>query len=114
MFGVGAPEMVVIGLLLLVVFGPNKLPGMARDIGRFVSEARRSVDEFKKDLVSEGEVGGEPHKGRGSGGEPGAGGEGQARRGRSGRPERAPPRLGACSWSVSEPTVRGIRLDIHL
>ena len=65
MFGVGAPEMVVIGLLLLVVFGPNKLPGMARDLGRFVSEARRSVEEFKKDLVSEGEVGGEPRKGRG-------------------------------------------------
>ena len=64
MFGVGAPEMVVIGLLLLVVFGPGKLPGMARDLGRFASEARRSVDEFKKDLVSEGEVGGEPRKGR--------------------------------------------------
>jgi sec-independent protein translocase protein TatB len=64
-FGVGAPEMVVIGLLLLVVFGPKKLPSMARDIGRFVSEARRSVEGFKKDLVSEGEVGGEPHKGRG-------------------------------------------------
>ncbi len=65
MFGVGAPEMVVIGLLLLVVFGPKKLPGMARDVGRFVSEARRSVEEFKKDLVSEGEVGGEPHEGQG-------------------------------------------------
>jgi Tat protein translocase TatB subunit len=64
-FGVGAPEMVVIGLLLLVVFGPKKLPGMARDLGRFVSEARRSVEGFKKDLVSEGEVGGEPRKGRG-------------------------------------------------
>lgn len=65
MFGVGAPEMVVIGLLLLVVFGPKKLPSMARDIGRFVSEARRSVEGFKKDLVSEGEVGAEPRKGRG-------------------------------------------------
>ena len=65
MFGVGAPEMVVIGLLLLVVFGPSKLPGMARDIGRFVSEARRSVEEFKKDLVSEEEVDREPRKGRG-------------------------------------------------
>ena len=63
MFGVGAPEMVVIGLLLLVVFGPKKLPVMARDIGRFVSEARRSVEELKKDLVSEGEVGGEPRRG---------------------------------------------------
>ena len=65
MFGVGAPEMVVIGLLLLVVFGPKKLPSMARDLGRFVSEARRSVEGFKKDLVSEGEVGGEPRKERG-------------------------------------------------
>ena len=65
MFGVGAPEMVVIGLLLLVVFGPKKLPGMARDLGRFVSEARRSVEEFKEDLVSEGEVDRKPHKGRG-------------------------------------------------
>ncbi|HKH12137.1 MAG TPA: twin-arginine translocase TatA/TatE family subunit [Rubrobacter sp.] len=65
MFGVGAPEMVVIGLLLLLVFGPKKLPSMARDIGRFVSEARRSVEEFKKDLVSEEEVGQEPRKGRG-------------------------------------------------
>ena len=64
MFGVGAPEMVVIGLLLLVVFGPKKLPGMARDLGRFVSEARRSVEGFKKDLVSEGEEGREPRKGR--------------------------------------------------
>jgi sec-independent protein translocase protein TatB len=65
-FGVGAPEMVVIGLLLLVVFGPKKLPGMARDLGRFVSEARRSVEGFKKDLVSEGEAGREPREGRGS------------------------------------------------
>jgi Tat protein translocase TatB subunit len=64
-FGVGAPEMVVIGLLLLVVFGPKRLPGMARDFGRFVSEARRSIEGFKEDLVSEREVGAEPRKGRG-------------------------------------------------
>lgn len=53
MFGIGAQEMVIIGLLLLVVFGPSKLPSMARDFGRFVSEARRSVEEFKEDLASE-------------------------------------------------------------
>jgi TatA/E family protein of Tat protein translocase len=46
MFGIGAQEMVIIGLLLLVVFGPAKLPGMARDFGRFVFEARRSIEEF--------------------------------------------------------------------
>jgi Sec-independent protein translocase protein TatA len=37
---------------------------MARDLGRFVNEARRSVEEFKKDLVSEEEDGQEPRKGR--------------------------------------------------
>ena len=53
MFGIGVQEMVIIGLIVLVIFGPKNLPGMARDVGRFVSDARRSVDEFKEDLVSE-------------------------------------------------------------
>jgi Tat protein translocase TatB subunit len=56
-FGIGLQEMVIIGLILLVVFGPKKLPGMARDFGRFLSDARRSVEEFKEDLVSEKEGG---------------------------------------------------------
>ena len=55
-------EMVIIGLIVLVVFGPKKLPTMARDFGRFVSEARRSVEEFKEDLVSEKEGGQEPRE----------------------------------------------------
>jgi len=62
MFGIGAQEMVIIGLLLLVVFGPAKLPGMARDFGRFVVETRRSIEEFKTDLVSDEEDGPEPHE----------------------------------------------------
>ena len=53
MFGIGVQEMVLVGLLFLVIFGPSKLPEMARDLGRFVNEARRSVEEFKEDLVSE-------------------------------------------------------------
>ena len=55
MFGIGGEELVVIGLIFLVVFGPSKLPRMARDLGRFVNEARRSVDEFKDELVSANE-----------------------------------------------------------
>ena len=53
MFGIGMQEMVIIGLIVLVIFGPKNLPGMARDVGRFVSDARRSVEDFKEDLVSE-------------------------------------------------------------
>lgn len=53
MFGIGGSEMVIIGLLVLVIFGPNKLPQMARDLGKFVAEARRSIDEFKEELTAE-------------------------------------------------------------
>ena len=52
MFGIGGQELVIIGLIFLVVFGPSKLPKMARDFGRFVNEARRSMDEFKSELIS--------------------------------------------------------------
>jgi sec-independent protein translocase protein TatB len=63
-FGIGMQEMVIIGLIALVIFGPKNLPAMARDIGRFVSDARRSVEEFKEDLVSEKENGQELGKSR--------------------------------------------------
>jgi sec-independent protein translocase protein TatB len=53
MFGIGGQELVIIGLIFLVVFGPSKLPQMARDFGRFVNEARRSMDEFKSELISD-------------------------------------------------------------
>jgi Tat protein translocase TatB subunit len=52
-FGVGFQEMVIIGLIFLVLFGPSKLPEMARDLGRFVNEARRSIDEFKEELTTD-------------------------------------------------------------
>ncbi len=53
MFGVGPQEVVIIVLLLLVVFGPGKAMSMARDLGRFVSGARSTVEEFKDDPVPE-------------------------------------------------------------
>ena len=53
MFGIGGEELVIIGLIVLIIFGPSKLSSMARDAGRFVKEARRSADEFKTELMSE-------------------------------------------------------------
>ena len=53
MFGIGGQEIVIIGLIFLVVFGPSKLPQMARDFGRFLNDARRSMDEFKSELISD-------------------------------------------------------------
>jgi Sec-independent protein translocase protein TatA len=45
----------IIALLLLVVFGPNKASSLARDVGRFVNEARRPVEELKSELAAAGE-----------------------------------------------------------
>jgi sec-independent protein translocase protein TatB len=53
MFGIGGQEIVIIALLVLVIFGPSALPRMARDLGRFVTEARRSIDEFREELTAE-------------------------------------------------------------
>ena len=54
-FGIGFNELILVGLLFLILFGPSKLPQMARDIGKFISEARRSMDEFKSELISTNE-----------------------------------------------------------
>ncbi len=53
MFGIGPTELLIIGLLALLVFGPEKLANMARDFGRFVTGAQNTVEEFKSELHSE-------------------------------------------------------------
>lgn len=45
---IGTSELMLIGLVALIVFGPRKLPELARTIGRTMNEFRRSTDEFKK------------------------------------------------------------------
>ncbi len=52
MFGIGPQELIIIGILFMLIFGPSKFSSTARDIGRFTTEARRSVDEFKSELTS--------------------------------------------------------------
>ena len=52
MFGIGPQELMIIALLVLVVFGPNKASSVARDVGRFVNEARRPVEELKSELAA--------------------------------------------------------------
>jgi sec-independent protein translocase protein TatB len=55
MFGVGPQELVIIGLIFLVIFGPSSLPRMAKDMGRFVAEARRAIDDFKDEITAAGD-----------------------------------------------------------
>ena len=44
MFGLGVPELVMILVILLVLFGSTKLPKLARSIGESSRELRKSLD----------------------------------------------------------------------
>ncbi len=52
MFNIGFPEMLVIGFLGLIVFGPERLPELARNaaklIAKFKTEASRSIADLKE------------------------------------------------------------------
>lgn len=50
MFNVGGPEIVVIGVLALLVLGPDRLPGALRTVGRFIGELRRMSTDVQQDL----------------------------------------------------------------
>lgn len=44
-FGLGTPELVLIAFLLLLFFGKDKLPGLARGIGESVRELREGLSQ---------------------------------------------------------------------
>jgi sec-independent protein translocase protein TatA len=52
-FGIGLPEMVLIFVLALLVFGPKKLPEIGKSVGKalkgFQEASREFQDEFKKE-----------------------------------------------------------------
>ncbi|HEX8248723.1 MAG TPA: twin-arginine translocase TatA/TatE family subunit [Pyrinomonadaceae bacterium] len=47
MESIGTSELLIIGLIALIVFGPRKLPQMAKTIGRTMAEFKRAGHEFK-------------------------------------------------------------------
>lgn len=49
---IGPLEIAAVALLALVVFGPQKLPGMARSAGKALNELRRAAAEVKREVDS--------------------------------------------------------------
>lgn len=47
---IGPLEILVVGVLALIVFGPEKLPGIARSIGRTMNDLRRMATEVKSEF----------------------------------------------------------------
>ena len=55
MFDIGFWEVALIGIVALVVVGPDRLPGMVRTAGQLIGRARRTMRELKYDLEREAE-----------------------------------------------------------
>ena len=54
MFGsIGMPELMIIFVIALIIFGPRKLPELGRSMGRSLSEFKRASNELRSTLDEE-------------------------------------------------------------
>ena len=49
--GLGGPEMAVIFILLLLLFGAKKLPELARGMGKSLGEFKKAREEFEQEIT---------------------------------------------------------------
>lgn len=50
---IGMPELIIIFVVALIIFGPKKLPELGRSLGRSLNEFKRASNELKNTLEEE-------------------------------------------------------------
>ncbi len=50
MFGLGAPELVVILVIALIIFGPNRLPEVGKNVGKAIRSFKEGAEAIKTDV----------------------------------------------------------------
>ncbi len=53
MFGLGIPELLLIFVVALIVFGPKRLPEIGRTIGKTLAEFKKATDDLKSTVERE-------------------------------------------------------------
>ncbi|MEH2311167.1 MAG: TatA/E family twin arginine-targeting protein translocase [Nostoc sp.] len=54
-FGIGLPEMAVIMVVALLIFGPKKLPEIGRSVGKTIRSFQEASKEFQNEFQKEAE-----------------------------------------------------------
>lgn len=102
MFNIGTPELIIILVVALIILGPQKLPGLAKSLGRSLREFQKAAEDVKESLTRDLREEGDADDLLGTGRieaappvEPPAEGRTEATAEPSAEPAPAPPEAGA-------------------